>query len=101
VDDLLFWNQVVIPLAGMAVGVILGLPIIKAIVRRLERRPDDAGLESAKLGAELSELKGRLEAVENLASRVGEIEERVDFAERLLTRHREAGRLGGPHQPGE
>jgi hypothetical protein len=99
--EFLFWNEVVMPLAGMAVGVILGLPIIKAIVRRLERRPDDAGPESAKLGAELSEIRQRLEAVENLASRVGEIEERVDFAERLLTQHREAGRLGGPHRSGE
>ncbi|HWP36182.1 MAG TPA: hypothetical protein VNL18_01390 [Gemmatimonadales bacterium] len=95
--DFLFWNQVVIPLAGMAVGVILGLPIIKAIVRRIERRPDElAGVESQALRAELAELKRRLETVDELAGRVGEIEERMDFAERLLTQQRESGRLGGP-----
>jgi hypothetical protein len=95
VPDFLFWNEVVIPLAGMAVGVILGLPIIKAIVRRIEAKTGEArGEEVATLRAELVSLRTRVEGLEELANRVGELEERADFAERLLTQQRGAGRLG-------
>lgn len=93
--DFLFWNQVVIPLAGMAVGVILGLPIIKAIVRRIEHKPtaDLRAAETEALRAELAELRQRLDAVEDLSGRLGDMEERLEFAERLLTQQRQGGQL--------
>lgn len=42
---------------------------------------------------ETRELRQALEAMQN---RLGELEERVDFTERLLAKHREADRLGPP-----
>jgi hypothetical protein len=42
---------------------------------------------------EMGELRQALEAMQN---RLGELEERVDFTERLLAQHREADRLGPP-----
>ncbi len=36
----------------------------------------------------------RLAELEEVKQRLGELEERVDFAERLLAKQREAGRLG-------
>ena len=95
-ENFLFWNQVVIPLAGMAVGVILGLPLIKALVRRIEHKTNASSTASelTALRAEVTELRGRFGASDDLAARVMELEERADFAERLLTQHREPGRLG-------
>ena len=42
---------------------------------------------------EIGELRQALDAMQ---SRLGELEERRDFAERLLTKHREADRLEPP-----
>ena len=44
---------------------------------------------------ETGELRQALEAVQD---RLGELEERVDFTERLLTKHREAERLEPPQE---
>ena len=42
---------------------------------------------------EIGELRQALDGVQN---RLGEIEERLDFTERLLAKHRDADRLGPP-----
>ena len=42
---------------------------------------------------EIGELRQALDGMQN---RLGEMEERLDFTERLLARHREADRLGPP-----
>ena len=39
------------------------------------------------------ELEGRIEVLESQVSRMAELEERVDFAERLLAKQREGARL--------
>lgn len=95
VADFLFWNEVVIPLAGMAVAVILGFPIIRAVVRRLERRSAEASSsEVAALRSEVAELKGRLADMEDASHRMAELEERLDFTERILTQQRQRAELG-------
>jgi hypothetical protein len=54
-------------------------------------------LEAAKHGAVLPGEESRvLEEVEELKRRLAEVEERLDFAERLLAREREPDRLGPP-----
>ena len=40
------------------------------------------------------DLQSRLAELDEVKQRLGELEERVDFAERLLAKQREAGRLG-------
>lgn len=66
-------------------------PLARALARRLEGRPAaDQGLK-----AELEQLRHRLEDVESSQHRLLELEERVDFAERLLTQRRESERLPG------
>ena len=40
--------------------------------------------------------QGRLAELDEVKQRLGELEERVDFAERLLAKQREAERLGPP-----
>ena len=64
---------IVVIIGFIVAGVILG-PLIKALARRIEGRPVDSGLAGE---------------VEQLRARVAELEERVDFSERLLTQGRE------------
>ncbi len=62
-------------------------PIAKAFARRIERggAPDGAAL------AELDALRAEVESLRELAPRLVELEERVDFAERLLAQRTEPG----------
>jgi hypothetical protein len=51
-----------------------------------------SGRGSGVPDADASQLRGELEDVQK---RMGELEERLDFAERLLAKQRDAERLGG------
>jgi hypothetical protein len=69
--------------AAIAFAVVMRGPVGKAIARRLEGgtvEPSDEVLQS------LDELRGRL----------GELEERLDFTERVLARTQESARLAHP-----
>ncbi len=82
--DPILIDNLVIPIAGMITGIILGLPVIRAGVRYIERK--SAGDADPKLRAELEELRSRLEGMEEVRDRLLELEERIDFAERVLAR---------------
>jgi hypothetical protein len=83
-----------IPLAGIGALIALGLPLVRGVVRYLERKGAGAGsLEADALRSEMDELRMRLEQVESTSGRLTELEERLDFAERLLTRQRAGGEL--------
>jgi tetrahydromethanopterin S-methyltransferase subunit G len=45
-------------------------------------------------GQALEDLQGRLDQLDQLTQRLSELEERVDFTERLLAKQREGQRLG-------
>jgi len=81
-----------ITLGFFAACAVVLYPLVRAISRRLEGRPAvDPALRS-----EINELRHRLEDADVLQTRVAELEERVDFAERLLaSQRREAERLPG------
>jgi hypothetical protein len=69
-------------------------PVMRALARRLEGKGADPALRE-----EVERLQHRLEDMDALQVRVAELEERVDFAERLLVRGQEGsqelGRPGG------
>lgn len=67
-------------LCAAAVMVFRG-PVGRAIGRRLE---GSSGADRAELGAKMAELEHRLSDIEHDRARVAELEERLDFAERLL-----------------
>jgi hypothetical protein len=75
-----------------AVVLMLTLPLVKAIARRIEGKhlAPDPGLL-----AELEDLRSRMGELEQNQARVHELEERIDFTERLLAQQREQARL--PH----
>jgi hypothetical protein len=81
----------IIPLAGMATGIILGLPVVRAAVRFIERKT--AGGGDPRLRAEVDELRTRVDATEEIRDRLVDLEERIDFTERVLTQQKERARL--------
>lgn len=81
---------VIIALAFLAACAVVLYPLMRAIGRRIEGR----GTVDPALRHELDDLRTRLAEAESLQHRVMELEERVDFAERLLAQRREPERLG-------
>lgn len=71
-----------------ALAVVL-FPLFRAIGRRIEGR----GQQDAALQQEVDELRERVRDLEAAQGRFAELEERLDFAERLLARKREAEQL--------
>ncbi|HEX2219290.1 MAG TPA: hypothetical protein VHG35_10850 [Gemmatimonadales bacterium] len=72
----------------LGVGLILAAmlwPLIRAIARRIEGAAPGAAVQG-----ELEALRERVQQLEAMQPRMAELEERVDFAERLLTRGQEA-----------
>ncbi len=59
-------------------------PLARALARRLEGR---AG--SAEMEAQLEDLRERVRELEGVQGRVAELEERLDFTERMLTQRRD------------
>ncbi len=64
-----------------------GVALLRLLPRPGSRAPDQPDREV------LEELRLRLDQLEQLQERMSELEERVDFTERLLAKQREPGRL--------
>jgi hypothetical protein len=82
-----------VPIAGIVAAVILGLPIVRVIVRAIDRRTGGSPSGQALPAADLADVRGQLEQLHEVTARVDELEERLDFAERLLAQQRVHGRL--------
>ena len=67
-------------------------PLVRAYARRLE-----GSAPNAAMGEELKEINARLVELQQGQARMAELEERLDFAERLLAqgRERDPARLPG------
>ena len=75
----------------LGVGLILATlvwPLIKAFARRIE-----GGAPGAEVQAELEGLRERVRQLEEMQPRMLELEERVDFTERMVAKGREPDRL--------
>jgi hypothetical protein len=84
---------VMVPLAGMATGALFMFGIYKLVSRWMDLRhrrdlPAGTALDLEEMQAEIAELR-------LLPDRVAELEERLDFTERLLAQaRRDQGALG-------
>jgi Tfp pilus assembly protein PilO len=77
---------VFIVVAALAASVIILWPLMRAFARRVEGK----GSGDAALRAEVDQLQTRLSEMDALHHRVAELEERVDFTERLLAQAHDA-----------
>ena len=85
--DYVWIENVVFPLVGMGMATLAMFGVYRLAVRWIDRRHERA-LTAARGEAgdpELTHLRSRVDALEGVAERVQELEERLDFAERLLT----------------
>jgi hypothetical protein len=88
-------NNLIIPLAGMGTAVVLGLGVLRVIRTGIERQRGASAAQ--ELEGTVRDLHQRVEALEQAGHQVAELEDRIDFAERLLARQRESGRaIDGP-----
>jgi len=75
------WFGLIFLMVVLAAGVmVLRGPLGRALARRIEGQPPGA--------IDLADVDARLAEVDALRTRVGELEERVDFAERVLAERR-------------
>jgi hypothetical protein len=81
---------IVLVLFSAIVGAIL-YPIARAFARRLEGNGNAEVMQR-----ELAEVHARLDALQQGEARMAELEARLDFAERMLTRQRDADSLRLP-----
>lgn len=80
---------VLMALGFFAACTIILVPLFRALARRIEGRNTDSALRN-----ELDQVQARLGEVDALQHRVLDLEERLDFAERMLAQKREPDRLG-------
>ena len=73
------WDAVILLGCVLVMIGVLLWPLIRAVARRIE-----AGAAAADARGELDELRERVRQLEQANPRLAELEERLDFAERLL-----------------
>jgi len=100
-DPNMFWANggapmvVMIVFLTMVAATVILWPVMRALARRLEGKgPGDAALR-----VEVEQLQQRLGEVDHLHQRVAELEERIDFAERMLARPPSSAALPGDARP--
>jgi hypothetical protein len=80
---------VTIVVFALIAATIILWPVIRALARRLEGKSVDPALRE-----EVERLHHRLEEMDTLQGRLAELEERVDFTERILVRGQESPEPG-------
>jgi len=81
------------PVAVLTLLIIVGGIVLYPLIRAWGRRIEGRGQEPALLD-EVQELRDRVAELEQSLGRMHELEDRVDFAERMLTQQGERARLG-------
>ena len=86
----IWFQEIGVPILGFAFGAFVVWQVARTVNRYLERRHggQDAR-ELEELRSSIEHLQGQAGVTDDLALRVGDLEERLDFAERLLTKERE------------
>ncbi len=93
--DFVWVQQVVFPILGMGMATFFGWQILRIINGHLERKGGKAGsAELARIREEVERLRLLIEGSDDMRLQIGELEERVEFAERLLTRQRDQLKAG-------
>jgi hypothetical protein len=87
--------EFVLSLAAMGLFSGLVFSVIRTIGKYLERRQTAGGRDLAELRAAVDALRAEVAEQQDQSQRLAELEERLEFAERLLARHAEQARLPG------
>jgi predicted short-subunit dehydrogenase-like oxidoreductase (DUF2520 family) len=85
----------ILSLAGIGIGGLLMFPLVRALADRIRRRGDAAAL-TQDVADQLTEIRRDVAELTGVRQEVAELAERLDFAERLLAKQRDADRLAPP-----
>ncbi len=92
--DFVWMQEVVFPILGMGIAVLAMFGLYRTVNRALDRRHERAmGSSGGASREEIDRLVSRIDALEESTERVQELEERMDFTERVLTQQQERDRL--------
>jgi hypothetical protein len=92
--DWIWIQNVVFPIIGMGMGSFVLFGIYRTVNRMLDRRHEARLAGGPGVAAELRRLEDRVATLEDQAQRVQELEERLDFAERVLAKQGQRPLLG-------
>jgi 5,10-methenyltetrahydromethanopterin hydrogenase len=87
IDNEQFRFLAIVTVFGTATVGAVVYPLARALARRLEGRPSGMSQELAQ------EVLDRVQQLEQTQARIHELEERLDFAERMLAQQRDSERL--------
>lgn len=88
--DFVWIQEVIFPILGMGMATFFGWQILRMINGHLERRAGKGGgAELAGVREEVERLRSLVESSEDVRNQLVELEERVEFAERVLARRRD------------
>jgi hypothetical protein len=91
----MIFNEIILPVLGIGTTAFLGWLGFRTWDRHLERKRGGAQADELEgLREAMRHLQEQTAAVHDVELRLGEVEERLDFAERMLTR-RKQGELPG------
>jgi len=95
VPDFVWIQEVVFPLIGMGMGTLFLVGLYRTVNRALDRR-HEARVQKAGglLPDAVHHLEDRIAVLESQTERLQELEERLDFAERMLAQHRQEPLIG-------
>ena len=79
----------VIGFAAIILSVAAGIVMVRFFTSKIPRSELNRGADSTGRDQALQEVQSRLGELDQLTQRLGELEERVDFAERLLAHPRD------------
>jgi len=93
--DWIWVQNVIFPLVGMGMGGLVLFGIYRTVNRALDRRHEARQMAGGgALTAEVRRLEDRVATLEEQNQRVQELEERLDFAERILAKQGQRPLLG-------
>ncbi len=95
--DFLWIQEVVFPLIGMGMGAFVLYGIYRTVNRILDRRHEARLTGGGGVADEVERLRLRLDQLEEHTFRMQELEERLDFAERMLAQQANRPIIGGEH----
>jgi len=95
IPDWLWIQNVIFPILGMGMGAFFMFGLYRVANRALDRRHERLMAERGAGGGseDVQQLRARVEQLEDMAARVQDLEERLDFTERVLAQQRERGQL--------
>ncbi len=92
--------EIVGPVIGMGAIILFvaaGIVMVRLLTSKITQHElKSRGVDPTERDQILEDAQVRFGELDQLKQRIGELEERVDFAERLLSKQREGQRLGPP-----